>query len=218
MKQAKFNFAVFMASLCALLVLAASPVLAHSSNSGSGGDDDSVSSSGEVENETETEIHHQADLFRKDGEHKLQLQRAEKGHAKSLAQRARTCQNIQRAVNHKLKAFDNHADKYLTRLNDVFAKLQAYQTAQNISADNYDALVAAATQKQSDATVAVEALKSLGTTIDCTSSDPASMLASVKSGATDARDALKDYRKALKDIVVALAQANKNDDTATEDN
>jgi hypothetical protein len=226
MKQAKFNLAVFMASLCALLVLAASPVMAHEGSSGSDGSDDSTSSSEQqssdisddsnsTEIENEAEVHHKADLFRKDGEHKLELRRDAKDHTKSKEERVKTCEHIQKAVNNKLKAFNNHADKYLTRLNTLFTKVQDYQTANNLSVANYDALVATATQKQTDATLAVDALKSLGTTIDCTSSDPASMLASVKSGATDARDALKAYRSSLKDIFVALIQANKTEDTAT---
>ena len=224
MKQTKFNLAIFMASLCALLVLAASPVMAQ------GGDDsasdDSISSSEQTNSdanddsaatktETEVEIHHKADLFRKDGEHRLALRRDAKDHTKSKEQRAKTCLQIQKAVNNKLKAFDNHADKYLTRLNTLFTKVQAYQTEHNVTVADYDALVATATQKQTDATVAVDALKSLGTTIDCTSSDPASMLSSVKSGAADARNALKAYRTALKDIVVALVQANKTEDSTT---
>jgi hypothetical protein len=228
MKQTKFNLAIFMASLCALLVLAASPVLAQSGRDGTSGSDDSSTTSEqessdtaddsgttETKNETETEVHHKADLFRKDGEHRLTLRREAKDHTKSKEQRAKTCVQIQKAVNNKLGAFNNHADKYLTRLNTLFTKVQAYQTEHNVSVANYDELVATATQKQSDATVAVEALKSLGTTIDCTSSDPASMLASVKSGATDSRDALKAYRTALKDIFVALVQASKTEDNAT---
>lgn len=222
MKQARFNFAVFMASLCALLVLAASPVLAQDSNSVS---DDSTSSSDQstttednstsTETENETEVHQRAAMFRQDGEHKLELRREAKDHTKSKEQRAKTCENIQKAVNNKLSAFDNHADKYLTRLNTLFTKIQAYQTEHKLAVSNYDTLVATATQKQTDATVAVDALKSLGTTLDCTSSDPASMLSSVKTGAADARDSLKDYRKALKDIVVALAQASDKTDTST---
>lgn len=215
MKQAKFHAGVFLASLCALLVLAVSPVLAHGANSG-GSAVSSTEQDTTVENETE--VHHQADLFRQDGQHKLALKRETKGSEHSTAQRVKTCQNIQKAVNNKLKAFDNHADRYLTRLNGVFTKLQNFQSEKNLPVANYDTLVATATQKQTDATVAVEALKSLGSTLDCTSSDPAGLLASVKSGASDTRDALKDFRTALKNIVVALAQANKSDDTATEGN
>lgn len=228
MKQAKFNLAVFMASLSALLVLAASPVMAQDSNSGSSdsttsseqksSDSSSDTNTADNETENETEVHNKAEMFRKDGEHKLELERETKDHTKSKEERAKTCENIQNAVNNKLKAFNNHADKYLTRLNDLFTKVQDYKTSQNITLTNYDTLVATVTQKQADATVAVGALKSLGTTIDCTSSDPASMLASAKSGAAGARDALKAYRAALKDLVVALIQANKTQDTTTEAN
>ncbi|CAN5330815.1 hypothetical protein BH09PAT4_BH09PAT4_06750 [soil metagenome] len=230
MKQAKFNLAVFLVSLCALLVLAASPVLAQDGSSGDTNDDSTTSSeqsttsednSGstetEDESETESEVHAQAESFRKEGERKLELRREAKNQTKSKLQRVKTCKNIQRAVNNKLKAFSNNADKHLTRLNALFNRLKSYQAANNLSGSNYDALLATATQEQSDASLAVHALTSLGTTVNCSASDPAAMLSSVKTGAADARNALKDYRAALKAIVVALVQASKTE-TTTEGN
>lgn len=233
MKQTKSNLAVFVASLCALLVLAVAPVMAESGSDGSGSGDNTSSSSdqqqtedgdnsttsneseNETENETENEVevHHRVDLFRQEGEDSVKARREAEDHTKSKEERAKTCDQIQNAVNHKLSAFNNHADKYLSRLDDLFGKVKAYQADHNLTVASYDALVAAAAQKQTNATFAVDAFKSLGTTLDCSSDDPAGMLAAAKSGASEVRDALKSYRSALKDLVVALIQAS--DTTAT---
>jgi hypothetical protein len=154
-------------------------------------------------------------LLRKEGADDLREMRS--NHAgKSVAERQKTCAQIKNAVDRKLAAFDNSATKHLTRLDGVFTKLQDYQTANNLPVSNYDALVAAATAKQTTATEAVDALHQVGTTLDCSSSDPAAMLAAAKTAAKTARDALKDYRTSLKNIVVALAQA-KGDSTDTTD-
>ncbi len=232
MKQTKFNAALFLVALSFVIMVAATPVFAHSGGDDSvtgtsqsddnSSDDESTSDDssqrGRDGRENESEIKNKAAMLKRNGMQKLSLQRAKTMHGKSKLQRAKTCQNIQKAVNNKLKAFDAHADKYLARLNTLFTKVQAYQTTNSLPVANYDTLVASATQKQADATLAVAALKSMGATIDCSASDPAAMLSGAKAGAAAARDALKEYRKSLKSIVVALVQADKADTTKTEDN
>lgn len=215
MKQSKYNFAIFAASLCALIVLAVSPVLAAETSDGNTGADPTDGSQAAEDSNSNVGVKDKAAMFRKDGLHRLEMKRSAVAHKKTKAERAKTCENIQKAVNNKLKAFDNHADKYLVRLNGLFTKVQAYQTEHNVALANYDALVATATQKQTDANISVAALKSLGTTLDCSATDPASTLTSVKSGAADARDALKAYRTSLKELVVALVQVAKTDATTT---
>lgn len=225
MKQNIKSMVMFFAALGVLLVLATSPVLARQGsddgNSGSG----SSSSSSEDENENsdvdededfELEVEHKVNFFKQHGKDMLKVKRERTANLKSVERRQKTCENIQKAVNNKLAAFNQRADRYLGRLDDVFSKIQAYQAANNLPVSNYDELLQTATQKQSDAAVAVEALKSFGTTLDCSVSDPATMLSAVKEAGSEARDALKDYRKSLKEMVVSLVQA-QGDTTETED-
>jgi hypothetical protein len=237
MKQSKLSLSLFVASLASIVVLAAAPV-AYASHGSDDGSDDSTSTSQQTDDQSgdtsqedqatevddngganETEVHHQALLFRQMGMEKMQQARENHSTLKA-AKRQKVCEHIQNAVNHKLKAFDNHASTYLTRLNSVFTKLQAYQTKNNLPVSNYTDLVSAATTAQNNATVSVDALNSLGSTLDCSSSDPGAMLSGVKEGAASARDALKAYRTSLKNIVVALAhaQSDSSNSTSTEDN
>ncbi len=238
MKQNKFSFAVFLAALSAVVVLAAAPAYARQGSDDSTSDD-SVTSSQQSDSETENdsssdnatetetetehgtevenEVEHNVAMFKQHGREKLALRRADKEHH-TVAQRQKTCENIQKAVNNKLSAFNNNADKYLSRLDDVFTKLQDYQTANNVSADNYESLLTTAKDNQTTAAAAVTALSQVADSLDCTESDPAAMLATAKESASGTRDALKAYRTALKNIVVALAQAQGEDVTTTEDN
>ncbi|HET8709705.1 MAG TPA: hypothetical protein VFL85_05530 [Candidatus Saccharimonadales bacterium] len=241
MKQAKIQLGMFLAALVSVVVLAGSPAYArHSSdvvtsddvttmsqvaddNSGPNTDRGNSESSrggetGEVThsgNGLETEVEHNVTIFKQHGHQKLAERRQNK-EEKTAAQRQKVCANIQKAVNNKLSAFDSHADSYLTRLDTAYTKLKDYQSTKNAQVDNWNDLLTAADAKKADATASVDALKALGTSIDCTSNDPAGMLASVKSGAASTRDSLKAYRTALKNIIVALAHANGTDDSTTK--
>jgi hypothetical protein len=237
MKQAKLQLGMFLTALVSVLVLAGSPAYARhgsddlTSNSGPasaqtvadtsspttsessrGGDTGETSG---TEDGLETEVEHNVTLFKQHGRQNLTERRQNKTE-KTAAQRQKVCVNVQKAVNNKLSAFNNHADSYLTRLNTAYTKLKDYQSTKNVQVDNWDSLLSAANDKQASATASVDALKALGTSVDCTSSDPAAMLASVKSGAADTRNVLKEYRTSLKNIIVALAHANGADDSATK--
>jgi uncharacterized protein (DUF1330 family) len=129
--------------------------------------------------------------------------------AKVLSEEKRklVCENRQNTINNKLVAFNQAADKHLTKLNETFAKVQAYQAAHNLSVANYAELVTTATEKQQAATTAVAALKTVAVNVDCTNPETVVKLATVRDAAKTARTALHDYRMAIKAIVVALAQA-----------
>ncbi len=129
------------------------------------------------------------------------------------------CENKQKAIENKLAAFNQAADKHLAKLNDVYTRIQAYKTAENLQPANYDDLVTAATAKQEAATAAVAALKEVAVGVDCSDPETVVKLSAVREAAKATRTALHDYRKALKDIVVALAQskddAENGDDTTS---
>jgi len=135
----------------------------------------------------------------------------EQGKAHSVAVRQKVCANHKTEIDQKLTNLGTRAQKQLNIFNSIFTKVQAFKANHNVDAPNYDALVATANVKQAAATTAVNALKALsGTTIDCTSTDPASTLADAKTAADDAKTALQDYRSSIKDVVKALQSVNSS--------
>lgn len=238
MKQAKVPLGMFLAALASIVTLAGAPVYAQHGQANSASNDaatsqqiaddtttvDSSESSqsgqgaGEVtgtEHGLEAAVAHNLAIFKQHGHQNLAERRQNK-QEKTAAQRQKVCVHIQKAVNNKLSAFDDHADSYLTRLNTAYTKLKDYQSTKNVTVSNWNDLLTAADDKQAAASASVDALKALGTSVDCTSSDPAGVLASIKSGAASTRYTLKDYRTSLKNIIVALAHANGTDDTTTK--
>jgi len=190
-------------------------------SSTSGGSNGGGSSGSGTENETETEVetasanpstlHARAQQFLED--------KRKSGKQHSEQERQQACEKHKAAIEGKLTGLANAGQKHLDNFNRLFEKVQAYETKNQIAVSNYDALVAAATAKQTAATTAVAALKNAGVTIDCTTSDPAANLAINKTAADDARTALQAYKSALKDLITAIMNAkSSSDSTNSQDN
>ena len=130
------------------------------------------------------------------------------GKEHTTAQRQLACNQREHSITTRTANFGAAAQRHLDVFNSIFAKVQAFQTDKHLNVSNYDALVAAATAKQSTAQSAVDALKALNVPIDCTQSDPAGSVATVKAAVSDARTALQAYRSAIKDVIVALKGAS----------
>jgi hypothetical protein len=127
----------------------------------------------------------------------------------SADQRIKVCENRKTAINNKLVAYTNAADKYLTKFDSVYVKILAFQKDKNVTVTNIDELTADADTKQKDAAEAIAALKEVAVELDCSDPDTAVTLGTVRDAAQTARKALHEYRISLKNIVVAIAQADK---------
>jgi DNA anti-recombination protein RmuC len=219
MKYQKVRVGLSGFALFGLVFFSAAPIaLAHQgSNSGSGSDELVATTTG-TETETETEVD-QAKVedrikhSKADGQEKLAALR-EKKQAKTAEQRQKVCEQRKGSINNRVTAYNKAANNKLKQFNTIFERVKKFKTDKALQVSNYDALITAATEKQTAASEAVAALKDLSADIDCTATDPASTVASIKSATIEARTALKEYRKSIKDIVVALAQVNKASDNS----
>jgi hypothetical protein len=163
------------------------------------GDDNSGSGSGK--------LHTKAD--------KLLTDLRQKGKEHSQVARQKACVQRQKSLDRRTTNYAAAAQRHLDTFNKIFTKVQTFHDSKKLSVTNYDTLVAAATAKQTAAQSAVDALKALDVKIDCTQPDPASTVATVKTAVSNARTALQDYRKSIKDLVVALKGASTAQDKDT---
>jgi len=217
MKYIARQISLLAVSVLTATSLAVVPVAAHEGGSTTSSDntivkaDDSDGSTVSSNDETETggglTLHDKArDLLtekRKDG----------KEHSQALRQKA--CEARQKSIDKRTGNFSAAAQRHLEVFNKIFTKVQAFHDSKGLNVTDYDTLVATVTAKQTAAQAAVDALKALDVQIDCTQSDPAGTVATIKTAVTDAHNALKDYRKALKDLVVALKGASTAEHTDT---
>jgi hypothetical protein len=148
---------------------------------------------------------------------KLLTDLRQKGKEHSQEARQKACTQRQNSIDHRTAAYASAAGRHLDTFNKIFAKVQAFHDNKHLNVTDYNTLVAAATAKQVTAQSAVDALKALDVTIDCTQSDPASAVATVKAAVQNARTALKDYRTAIKNVVVALKGASTAQDKTSTD-
>lgn len=135
--------------------------------------------------------------------------------SQSDQKRKSLCENRQNAINNKLSAFTQAADKHLAKLQGALESVQAYQKTHMLPLANYDELVAAAQEKGAAADTAVKTLKAVAQNVDCTQPDTAVKLSTVRDAAKKARQALHDYRMAIKEIIVALAQAEETSNSSS---
>jgi hypothetical protein len=127
----------------------------------------------------------------------------------TAADRQKRCQSLQTMLNKQITKFSQNAQNHLTTFNSVLTKVQAYATKNNVSTTTYTSLVAAATTQQTNATQAVDALKSVSVTFNCTQQDPASSLSTIKAAVNSARTALQAYQKSIAAIISNLEASTK---------
>jgi uncharacterized spore protein YtfJ len=133
---------------------------------------------------------------------------------RSVEDRQKSCAAHQADLTRKSDNYSRNAKKHLEVFNSIYTKVLAFQADKQLTVTDFATLKAAADVKQAVATSAVEALSSSAVTIDCNSDDPAAGVATLKASVSNARTALHDYRKAIKDLIVAL-QAAKPEDNST---
>jgi len=218
MKHYKLNVGLSFFAISGLLLFAVTPVLFALSSSSSSSRDVIDTTVPKVENVTVNEhavkvdsqhLEDRINQSRAAGSEKLAELRAGKTE-KTAAQRLKICDARKTSIQNKLSAYNNQADQKLTRFDTIFARVKAIKTEKQLQVVNYDALlVAPATQKKTVATESVAALEALTADFNCNKTDPAATIAAIKSATSNTRTALKEYRQAIKDIVVAIAQVNK---------
>ncbi len=166
-----------------------------------------VATTSDTETETTTDGSTDTTTLRQEAQEMLQTKRQNvKEHTAEQKQKA--CEAHAKEINKRATNYAAAAQRHLDVFNAIFTKVQAFQTNKQLNVTGYDALVATATAKQAAAQTAVDNLKALDVSIDCTQTDPASTVATLKTTTAATRSALQDYRKSIKDIVVALKGAS----------
>lgn len=220
MQKLNVKAGLFTGMACSMVLLGAAPVWAEgSSHSGSGSSNtvaetsttSGTSGSGtkEAENSTGTQTEQEQETsVRTDAKRMLESERKSTKSVHSLADRQKSCIARQKSFDTRSANFATAAQRHLEVFNSLFTKVQAFHDSKQLKVDSYDSLVAAAKAKQAAAQTAVNVLKNTSVTLDCTSTDPASTVVTLKTAVKNARTALHDYRTAIKNVVVGLKGAS----------
>lgn len=233
----KIRSLVFGLSAFMLLAsLAASPVYAESSIRGARADQvemDNESSANEptyiheqrvAELDSQVNVESEPDNTTKDlrNQAKVQLEklRKEKKDPRSKEDRKKVCEARQKGMEQRFTKLTEAAQHHLNKLEDASEKLQAYKADNQVNVANWAELTKTVSDAHNNAALYVTKVADLKPTVDCTSDNVASDIATFKAAVEKARTELKAYRKALKDVVVALntAKPETTDQGATNEN
>ncbi|HSX36899.1 MAG TPA: hypothetical protein VLG13_02155 [Patescibacteria group bacterium] len=198
MKFKKISLAV-PSLVLALTSLAVVPVFAEH------GSADTSGSSNTTETET-ADVNQETELHTKGASLVGEMQKANRS-SKTAEQKTKACEAHKQGLTTKFAAISKNAAAFQTRIDDIFAKAQAFQTANNVTVPNWDTLVAAAAAAQTTSSTSIANLKAVTPTLDCNNVSVASDVATFKVAAQTTRDDLKAYKAAVKDVLQALRAA-----------
>ena len=171
----------------------------------------------EAKDATDTSVEHRIENLHSKAKNMLAVERADKKSATKVEDRQKACTAREANLNNKIANYNKQAARTLASYNAAFAKLEAFQADHKVSAATYASLVADATAKQAAAKAAVDALAKVSVKVDCTAADPAATVAIVKTAVNDTKTALKNYRAAIKAVLVALMTAKSDNIKASAD-
>lgn len=127
--------------------------------------------------------------------------------------RKKVCEKRQVNINKIITNSNAQGASNLAVFQSIQGKVMQFVTDKNLTVANYEALVADADAKRGDAQAAFEVARQ--TTFSCDNTDPSSPGKVVSDLMHTKHDALKDYRTAVKNLIVAVKQA-ADDKTKTE--
>lgn len=126
------------------------------------------------------------------------------------------CLKRQDKINAIVQKRSEQAEKHLATFQKIEARVIEFYTTKNLTADDYATLLATVDEKEAAAIAAIAVTKE--TTFDCASTDATSPGSVVKELAKGQHAALKEYRTAIKDLIVGVktSAADKVKETTPE--
>lgn len=127
----------------------------------------------------------------------------------SQEERQKKCEQRKHGIQTKFDRISTNSQKIQDRIDGVLDKAIAYADKNNLNNGDIADLVTKANEAKSKSAASVANLKALQPTIDCTSNNVPSDIATFKAAAKEASDNIKSYRTAVKNLLKALIDASK---------
>lgn len=128
----------------------------------------------------------------------------------------KACENRQKAIKNIMARVADRGTKQLDVFTKISERIQAFYTNKGKTLSNYDALVAEVNTKKAAAEAAVQTVKDSSTTFACDGDNPKGIMDSFKESLKAEITALKDYRTAVKNLIVGVKSVQGT--TSSSDN
>ncbi len=169
-------------------------------------------SSGSGRSNTSTE--HTTSTDEKSGRTETETE-AESGkdkHGKLDATRLQVCEHRQGSMRQGAATINKTLQERFEIFTQVYTRVNEFQQKQGLNVSGYGDLSAKVIATQSAAAQAIDAAKT-APAVDCNSSDPTSQASANRATFVAARDSLKAYQAAIKQLVKAVKQAVTTNDS-----
>lgn len=132
---------------------------------------------------------------------------SDKGALKRAEASKRVCEKRQKAVTNIMTRISDRGQKQLTLFDTIATRVEMFYTDKGRTVSNYDTLVADVNAKKAAAQEAVDTVSSESATFSCDSSEPKAAVTTFKDSLKLEISALKDYRTAVKNLIVGVKSA-----------
>lgn len=129
------------------------------------------------------------------------------GQAHLAAAQLKACQNRETAINNIMSRIDTRAQNQLTLFSTIATRVENFYTSKGKSASNYAALTGAIDAAKTQAQADLSSLQG-NSTFSCTANNPKETVTAFQSYLKTEITDLQNYRTAVKNLIVAVAQAN----------
>ncbi|HEX7483927.1 MAG TPA: hypothetical protein VF281_02115 [Candidatus Saccharimonadales bacterium] len=129
----------------------------------------------------------------------------------------KACENRQVNINNRSIKITERATKHLAVFDKIAERVNTFYTNKGKTFDTYDLLISEVDAKRSIAQATIDNLSNLKATFDCNEAEPKLAIEAFKTALHEAQSALKEYRMAIKDLIVGVKSANSEDSKNKEE-
>ncbi len=126
--------------------------------------------------------------------------------ARLTAAKLKVCENRKKNIGKIMSRAGVRSEKQLAVFDKIATRVDEFYVKKGNTLANYNELVAAVTAAKTNAVNSIEVLK--GMTFDCNSDDPKGAAEAFKAQLSTVRQNLKDYRTAVKNLIVGVKSVN----------
>lgn len=132
--------------------------------------------------------------------------------------RLKVCRNREKTITNIMARLADRGTKQLGVFNTIADRTEAFYTSKGKTLATYDTLTTNVASTKAAAETAVSDIQSSSTSFSCDASDPKGIVASFKNSLQSEIAALKNYKTAIKNLVVGVksVQSTTSSDTTTD--
>jgi len=127
------------------------------------------------------------------------------------------CEKRQSNINDRSTKIADRATKHLAVFDKITERVKTFYINKGKTFETYDLLVSEVDAKRAVAQNTVNKLTELKTSFSCSGAEPKLAIEGFKTAMTEAQSALKEYRTAIKDLIIGVKSANTSDSSSTEE-